>query len=166
MRVATDVAQAHRGAKLPAVSAPAVRTSVDVRVRYSETDRMGVAYHAHYLEWAELGRTEHMRRHGVRYRDLEERGHLLAVSEAGLRIVRSARYDDLLRVTAWLTEVGSRKVVFAYRIERADDGALLATVWTSLVSLAADGRPTRLPDDALAAMRPLAAPPDAEGSNA
>jgi acyl-CoA thioester hydrolase len=166
MRASADVAQAVPGAKFPAVSAPAAPTSVEVRVRYSETDRMGVAYHAHYLQWAELGRTEHLRRHGVRYRDLEERGHLLAVSEAGLRIVRPARYDDLLRVTAWLTEVGSRKVVFAYRIERADDAALLATVWTALVSLSADGRSTRLPDDALAAMRPLAAPSDPEGSTA
>ena len=122
MRGATGVAQAVRGAKFRAVSADPLRTSVEVRVRYAETDRMGVAYHAHYLQWAELGRTEHMRRHGVRYRDLEERGHLLAVAEAGLRIVRSARYDDVLRVTAWLTDVGSRKVVFAYRIERVDLG--------------------------------------------
>lgn len=157
---AADVAQALPGAKFPAVTPSPAATAVEVRVRYSETDRMGVAYHAHYLQWAELGRTEHMRRHGVRYRDLEERGHLLAVSEAGLRIVRPARYDDLLRVTAWLTEVGSRKIVFAYRIERADDDALLATLWTSLVSLSADGRSTRLPADALAAMRPLVALPD------
>ena len=157
---AADVAQALPRAKFPPVTPPPATTAVEVRVRYSETDRMGVAYHAHYLQWAELGRTEHMRRHGVRYRDLEERGHLLAVSEAGIRIVQSARYDDLLRVTAWLTEVGSRKIVFAYRIERAEDGVLLATVWTSLVSLSADGRSARLPADALAAMRPLVAPPD------
>jgi len=143
---------------------PADRTSVEFRVRYSETDRMGVAYHAHYLQWAELGRTEHMRRHGVRYRDLEERGHLLAVSEAELRIVRSAAYDDLLRVTAWLSEVGSRKLVFAYRIERAEDGVLLATVRTALVSLSAEGRPARLPGDLLAALRALAAPTGSEGS--
>jgi acyl-CoA thioester hydrolase len=164
MRGATDVAQALPGAKFPPVSADPLRTIVEVRVRYGETDRMGVAYHAHYLQWAELGRTEHMRRHGVRYRDLEERGHLLAIAEAGMRIVRPARYDDLLRVTAWLTEVGSRRVVFAYRVERADDGALLATVWTALVSLTADGRATRLPDDALAAMRPLTVPAVQEGS--
>ena len=165
MRGATGVAQALPGAKFRAVSADPLRTSVEVRVRYAETDRMGVAYHAHYLQWAELGRTEHMRRHGVRYRDLEERGHLLAVAEAGLRIVRSARYDDVLRVTAWLTDVGSRRVVFAYRIERAEDGLLLATAWTALVSLSTDGRATRLPDDALAAMRPLLVAAVPEGSH-
>ncbi len=164
MRGAAGVAQAAAGVRFPAVGGDPLRTSVELRVRYGETDRMGVAYHAHYLQWAEMGRTEHLRRHGVRYRDLEERGHLLAVSEAGLRIVRSARYDDLLRVTAWVTDVGSRRVVFAYRIERADDGALLATAWTALVSLAADGRSARLPDDALAAMRPLTVPPEPEGT--
>ena len=106
-------------------------TTVDFRVRYSEVDRMNVAYHAHYLQWAELGRTEHLRRHGVRYRDLEERGCRLAVAEASLRLLRPARYDDLLRVTAWLTEVGSRKIAFAYRIER--DGELRASAgWAAL----------------------------------
>ena len=139
--------------------APSKETSVEFRVRYGEVDRMGVAYHAHYLEWAELGRTEHLRLHGVRYRDLEERGCLLAVTEASIRVVRSARYDDLLRVSAWLTDVGSRKVVFAYRIERVDDGSLLATAETALVSLASDGRPARLPADTLAALRPLVVAP-------
>jgi acyl-CoA thioester hydrolase len=163
MRGAADVAQAWAGAKFPTVSEPVGRTSVEFRVRYGETDRMGMAYHAHYLQWAELGRTEHLRRHGVRYRDLEERGCLLAVVEAGLRFVRPARYDDLVRVTAWLTDVRSRKLVFAYRIERAHDDALLATAWTALVSLAPDGRPARLPEDLLTATRALAIPNAPEG---
>ena len=144
---------------------PAAITSVEFRVRYSETDRMGVAYHSHYLEWAEVARTEHLRRHGVRYRDLEERGFLLAVSEAALRFVRSATYDDLLRVSAWVTEAGSRRVVFAYRIERlggeAGGAELLATATTALVSLSPGGRTVRLPDDALAALKALAAPNEA-----
>ncbi len=165
MRGAADVAQACPGAKFPPVSEAAPSTSVEFRVRYSEVDRMGVAYHAHYLQGAELGRTEHLRRHGVRYRDLEERGHLLAVSEASLRYLRPARYDDLLRVRAWVTEAASRRVAFAYRIERVDDGALLATATTALVALAPDGRPARLPDDLLAAMRVLAAPPDPGGAH-
>ena len=60
-------------------------TSVELRVRYGETDQMGVAYHAHYLVWCEMARTEHMRRLGVRYRDLEEGGIKLAVAGASLR---------------------------------------------------------------------------------
>ena len=80
-------------------------------MRYGETDQMGVAYHAHYLVWCELARTELMRQLGVRYRDLEERGFKLAVAEASLRYAKSARYDDLLRITAWISSVGSRRVV-------------------------------------------------------
>jgi acyl-CoA thioester hydrolase len=120
---------------------------------------MGVAYHAHYLVWCELARTEHMRRLGVRYRDLEDGGIKLAVAEANLRYARSARYDDLLTVTAWIADVGSRKVVFEYRVERPEDGALLCTASTTLVSLDRDNRPTRIPDAALQIMRTHAATP-------
>ena len=134
------------------MSAEAVTTPVELRVRYSETDQMGVAYHAHYLAWCELARTEHMRRLGVRYRDLEERGLKLTVAEVHVRYARPARYDDLLRVTAWLSDVGSRKVVFQYRVERVDDAALLATAETALVSLDQSNRPTRIPAEALAIM--------------
>lgn len=116
---------------------------------------MGVAYHAHYLVWCELARTEHMRRVGVRYRDLEERGFKLAVAEASLRYARSARYDDLLRVTAWLSEVGSRRIVFQYEVERPDDGELLCTAETALVCLNRDNKPVRMPDDVLRLMEAM-----------
>ena len=127
-------------------------SSVELRVRYGETDQMGVAYHAHYLVWCELARTEHMRRLGVRYRDLEDGGVKLAVASASLRYARSARYDDLLRVTAWIADVGSRRVTFRYRVERPEDGALLCTAETMLVSLDGNNRPTRLPAAALTIM--------------
>ena len=130
-------------------------SSVEFRVRYSETDQMGVAYHGHYLAWCEMARTEHMRRLGVRYRDLEARGVRLAVSDAHVRFAKSARYDDQLRAWAWITEVASRRIAFGYRIERLDDGAILATAETSLVSVAADGRPCRLPDDVLSCLGEL-----------
>jgi acyl-CoA thioester hydrolase len=131
------------------------QSSVELRVRYSETDQMGVAYHGHYLAWCEVARTEHMRQLGVRYRDLEDRGVRLAVSDAHVRYAKSARYDDQLRVWAWLTEVGSRRLAFGYRIERVDDGAVLATAETSLVSLDGIGRPSRLPGDVLAHLEEL-----------
>ncbi len=134
---------------------PRLESSVDFRVRYSETDQMGVAYHAHYLAWCEMARTEHMRRLGVRYRDLEERGVRLAVSEAHVRFSKSARYDDPLRVTAWLAEAASRRISFGYRVERTDDGVLLATAETALVSVDGTGRPARLPDDVLRRLQSL-----------
>jgi len=135
---------------------PPRESAVEFRVRYSETDQMGVAYHGHYLAWCEMARTEHMRRLGVRYRDLEDRGVRLAVSEAHVRYAKSARYDDPLRVTAWLVGAASRRITFGYRIERTDDGALLATADTALVSIGADGRPARLPDAVLARLTELA----------
>ena len=130
----------------------ATETSIDIRVRYAETDQMGVAYHAHYLAWCEVARTEHMRQVGLRYRDLEARGFKLAVATASLRYAAPARYDDLVRVTAWLSAVRSRIVVFQYRVERPDDGTLLCTAETALVSLDRENRAVRLPDDALALM--------------
>ncbi len=132
-----------------------LESSVEFRVRYSETDQMGVAYHGHYLAWCEMARTEHMRRLGVRYRDLEERGVRLAVSEARVRFAKSARYDDQLKVTAWLTEAASRRIAFGYRVERMDDGALLATAETELISLDAGGRPARLPEDVTTHLKEL-----------
>lgn len=132
-----------------------LESSVEFRVRYSETDQMGVAYHGHYLAWCEMARTEHMRRLGVRYRELEERGVRLAVSEAHVRFAKSARYDDRIRVTAWLTEAASRRISFGYRVERLDDPALLATAETSLISVDGEGRPVRLPPDVIARLDEL-----------
>jgi len=131
------------------------QSSVEFRVRYSETDQMGFAYHGHYVAWCEMARTEHMRRLGVRYRDLEDRGFFLAVVEAHVRFAKSARYDDELRAWAWLTDVGSRRIAFGYRIERVDGGAVLATAETSLVSLDRNGRPSRLPADVLTRLEEL-----------
>jgi acyl-CoA thioester hydrolase len=132
-----------------------LESSVEFRVRYAETDQMGFAHHGHYLAWCEMARTEHMRRLGVRYRDLEERGVRLAVADAHLRYGKPARYDDPLRATAWLMEAGSRRLTFGYRIERMDDGATLATAETTLVSIDGGGRPARLPDDVLARLREI-----------
>ncbi len=131
------------------------QSAVVFRVRYGETDQMGVAYHAHYLVWCEMARTEHMRRVGVRYRDLEARGYKLAVAEASLRYAKPARYDDEVRAVAWLSDVGSRAVTFGYRIERVEDAALLCTASTTLVCLDGGNRPTRMPDDAVALMKSM-----------
>ena len=80
---------------------PSTRQSVStVRVRYAETDQMGVAYHANYFVWFEVGRTDWLRTFGVTYRDLEAEGFLLPVIEAHCEYRASARYDDDLRITS------------------------------------------------------------------
>lgn len=121
-------------------------TAVDLRVRYAETDQMGVAYHTHYLVWCEVARTDHMRRRGVTYRELEGQGLRLAVVEASIRYRQPARYDDLLSVRCWVREVASRRVVFGYAIDRPADGTLLATAQTALIALDGGHHMSSIPD--------------------
>jgi acyl-CoA thioester hydrolase len=133
------------------------RAAIDFRVRYAETDQMGVVYHANYLVWCEIGRTDLMRRRGRSYADLERTGVLLAVSDAHLRFHAPARYDDLVRVETRIEEVRSRSVTFAYLISRLDEGGepvqRLVTASTALVAIDRDSRPRKLPDDLVASLR-------------
>ena len=86
--------------------------TVELRVRYAETDKMGVVYHANYLVWCEVGRTDYIRAAGMSYREMEDAGVGLAVSDATIRFHGPARYDDLIVVETRLTEVRSRPVTF------------------------------------------------------
>jgi acyl-CoA thioester hydrolase len=117
-----------------------------VRVNYSETDQMGVVYHARYLVWLDIARTEHLRLAGMAYRELEEAGFRLAVADLSVRYRQPARYDDLVRVRCWVRDTASRRVTFGYAVEHADTGRLLATATTVMVSLDAAMTPARLPD--------------------
>lgn len=129
------------------MNAPSTST---FRVRYGETDRMGVAYHPNYLVWCEIGRTDWIRAHGITYAELERRGHLLAVAEATVRYAAPAHYDDLVRVETRLESVKSRALTFAYEITRKEpDPARLATARTTLISIDPSGAPARLPDSVL-----------------
>lgn len=115
------------------------------RVRYADTDQMGVAYHGNYLRWFEVGRAEMIRALGMSYREVEERGVRLPVLEARCRYVRAARYDDLLRVESTLAGVGRASVRFTYRVVRETDGELLASGETEHCFLDREGRPVRPP---------------------
>ncbi|HEX2250992.1 MAG TPA: thioesterase family protein [Gemmatimonadales bacterium] len=117
-----------------------------VRVNYSETDQMGVVYHARYLVWLDVARCDYLRQSGMTYRELEDAGLRLAVSEVVVRYRQPARYDDLVRVRCWVRDVASRRVEFGYAVEHADDGRLLATASTSLLALDPAMTLTRLPD--------------------
>jgi len=115
------------------------------RVRYAETDQMGVAYHANYLVWMELGRVEYCRAEGVRYRDVEETdGLALAVAEVQCRFRAPARYDDEVTVRTWVTMANRKVVEFSYELRCAD--RLLATGMTKHVWVGRDFRPASLPD--------------------
>ena len=120
---------------------------VDFRVRYAETDQMGVVYHSEYLVWCEIGRTEFIRAAGLPYAEMERRGVMLAVADAHLRYHAPARYDDLVRVETRLSDVRSRAISFDYVIRHAESGLKLVTARTMLVSLDRDARPTPLPPE-------------------
>lgn len=136
---------------------PTVRSSIEFRVRYSETDQMGVVYHANYLVWCDMGRTELIRElTGRSYAELERAGILLAVSEAWARYHASARYDERVRVETWVEEVRSRTVTFGYRISRPGDPGpeeKLVSARTTLVALTRGGSPQKLPAQLLSALR-------------
>jgi acyl-CoA thioester hydrolase len=120
-------------------------SEIRLRVNYSEVDQMGVVYHARYLIWLDVARTEHLRATGLSYADLERQGLRLAVGEARIRYRQPARYDDPIRVRCWVRDLASRRVTFGYAVEHADDGRLLATAETALMVLDADFNWARLP---------------------
>jgi acyl-CoA thioester hydrolase len=120
---------------------------VELRVRYGETDQMGVVYHAEYLQYCEMGRTELIRALGLPYTEMERRGVMLAVTDASLRYHAGARYDDRLYVDTVVTDVRSRSVTFDYVIFRVDDGARLVSAQTKLMAIDRQGRPTLIPPD-------------------
>src|SRR5438270_6956730 len=152
----------NRGEASQALSCPGVISSITLRVNYSETDQMGVVYHANYLIWFDRARTELMRETGVAYKELEQQGVYLAVSEVDVRFRAAARYDDLVRVRCWVREVESRRVTFGYAVERAATAELLATGETALVSLTHDHTLTRIPDHVVALLALVRAVPAAE----
>ena len=133
-------------------------SETSVRVNYSETDQMGVVYHARYLVWLDVARCEHLRLSGMSYRELEQAGLRLAVSELAIRYRQPARYDDLIRIRCWIREVASRRVDFGYAVEHAEDQRLLATASTRLIALDIGMTLTRLPERVRQLLRPIPDP--------
>lgn len=133
-------------------------SEVQVRVNYSEVDAMGVAYHARYLVWLDIARTDHLRQAGMSYKELETAGYRLVVGELRIRYRQPAHYDDPVRLRCWVRDVASRRVAFGYAVEHAEEGRLLATASTDLLVLDAGMKLTRLPDAVAGLLRPISDP--------
>ncbi|HEX4825000.1 MAG TPA: thioesterase family protein [Candidatus Polarisedimenticolaceae bacterium] len=129
-------------------TAAPIRVSITgTRVRYPETDRMGIAHHTHYFVWFELGRTELMREAGCAYGALEDDDEVFfPVIEAGAAYKASARYDERIEIETRLTAAEGARVRFEYAVRRAGDGTLLATGFTVHAACGPDGRPMRIPE--------------------
>jgi acyl-CoA thioester hydrolase len=116
---------------------------ITVRVRYAETDRMGLLHHANYLVYFEQGRTELLRARGLTYRELEDQGYLLVLTKVDVRYRSPARYDDLLRLRT--TVVRTTAVRIDHRYELFRDDVLLAEGSSTLACVDRDGRVQALP---------------------
>jgi acyl-CoA thioester hydrolase len=118
-----------------------------VRVRYAETDQMGVVYYANYYIYFEIGRVEHMRQLGVSYREMEiQDDSFIMVAESNCRYRRPAKYDDVLIIRTRVSEVRRRTIRFGYEILNGATGELLSTGETLHVVCDSQGRPKALPD--------------------
>ncbi|NNF05731.1 MAG: acyl-CoA thioesterase [Candidatus Eisenbacteria bacterium] len=118
------------------------KVTTTIRVRYGETDKMGFAYYANYLLWFEVMRGDFMRAVGLPYQAMEEKeGLYLPISESHVRYLAPARYDDVLDISAWISQLKSRAIRFEYEIHIA--GQLIATGYTSHVPIDLEGKPKR-----------------------
>ena len=117
---------------------------ISIRVRYAETDRMGLLHHANYIVYFEQGRTELLRQRGLTYRDMEDAGHLLVIVEVGCKFKRPAYYDDLLTLRTVVERVTHVKILHRYEVRR--DGLLLAEGHSTLACVDREGRPQALPE--------------------
>ncbi|HEX7281329.1 MAG TPA: thioesterase family protein [Vicinamibacterales bacterium] len=129
------------------MSAVATRvTTSTVRVRYAETDKMGVVYHSNYLVWFEIGRTDWLRETGWTYRSMEEEGIQLPVIEAHCEYRQAARYDDEIDIRTRAKKLSVVRVQFDYEAARRADGIVLATGYTVHATIDRSGRAMRMPD--------------------
>lgn len=117
----------------------------ETRVRYKETDRMGVIHHSNYVVYFEMGRTEFMRDAGISYAGLESRGVFLAVTSLTLNYRNRGLYEDLIVVETWIESIGSVRITFGYNVRRKNDGVLLADGTTQLACVGSDFKPQRIP---------------------
>ena len=117
---------------------------ITIRVRYAETDRMGLLHHANYLVYFEQARTELLRARGVTYKDLEDQGFLLVLTHVEVRYKRPARYDDLLTLRTSVERVTAVRIDHSYEV--ICNGVLLAEGKSTLACVDRDGRVQALPE--------------------
>jgi len=122
-----------------------IESKTHIRVRYADTDQMGIVYHSHYLEWFEAGRAELFREMGIPYTEIEKRGTVLPVIEAHLKFKRPARYDQILKIVTMLKEIPKVKLKIFYNIYDENYKNLLVDGYTVHSFINSKGKPTRVP---------------------
>lgn len=120
--------------------------ATEAKVRYAETDNMGIVYYANYLVWFEVGRTEYLLAQGMDYRDVEKEGLFMAVVESHATYKAPARYGDVVVIETTPTEVKNSSLRFDYRVLRAADKKLLCQGYTTHVLIDKEMRPKKIPE--------------------
>jgi acyl-CoA thioester hydrolase len=120
-------------------------SETQIRVRYQETDNMGVVYYANYLTWFEVARTDHLRSFGISYRELEKKGLYLMVVSVDCQYKSPARYDDVVRIETWVSEMKNTSITFDYKLFVKE--TLAATGRSVHVFTTKKLRPTRIPEE-------------------
>ncbi len=121
----------------------------EIRVRYAETDQMGIAYYANYLVWFEVGRSEFCRKRDFSYAELEKMGFKLVVTEAQCKYRNAVRYDDVVTIRTRLKDLNKRILTFGYEIIRKEDGEVAATGESRHLCVDASSKPKSLPTEFL-----------------
>jgi len=117
------------------------------RIRYADTDKMGVAYHGRYFEWFEAARTELMRANGMSYDSLEDQGISLPVIEAQCRYVQSVQYDEIVQIKTWIDDVTRSRLLIRYELFTKESGRPKAHGFTMHCYMNKQGRAVRAPHD-------------------
>lgn len=130
-----------------------IKSVTEIVVRYAETDMMGLVYHANYLPWLEIGRTQLLRENGLPYKEIEERGLFIPVLEVNLQYKRPARYDDTISIVTRLAEKPLLKIRMEYEVMRGDE--LLAKGHTLHAFMNREGMPERIPEYFKTAIAPF-----------
>lgn len=132
-----------------------IHNVTNIRVRYYDTDQMGIVYYGNYARFYEIGRVEALRHLGMSYKELEERGIAMPVYDLNSRFIRPAKYDDLLTIRVTIPQLPKTRFMFSYEIFNQDD-QLLNTGQTTLVFVRLDtGRPCSAPADLVEAAKPF-----------
>lgn len=116
-----------------------------IRVRYQETDNMGVVYYANYFVWFEIARSEYFRAKGISYRELEKRGLFMMVASASCQYKAPCQYDDVVKIQAWVPELRNSSMRFGYKLFVGD--RLIATGESSHVFTDKSKKPVRIPQE-------------------
>ena len=96
------------------------------KVRYVETDKMGIVHHSNYYPWFEIGRGEFIKETDISYKDMEEQGILMPLAESYCKYIVPAKYEDLVTIETWIETLSPVKVIFNYKVIREEDGVILA----------------------------------------